>query len=111
MGYHRCVYGGHVSAVQNFLTEKRTNINLIVYQEDGSYITALDIALKIGDMGAELVTLLRDQGGLTYQELLVQYESHDSIPGIPPPPVSEKKDDVNGNTKKKGQKKNKLADI
>ena len=56
-------------------------------EEDGGYITAMDIALKVGDMGAEVVDQLRERGGKTFKELLEGHGSGDinSIPGMPPP--------------------------
>ena len=44
------MYGGYQEAVAEFLLDQRTNVNLIVYQEDGSFITALDIATKVFDV-------------------------------------------------------------
>lgn len=77
-----CVYGGHTEAVREFLLDKRTNINLAVYQEDRTLITALDIAYKIGDMGSEMVDLLRNAGGKLFEQLREEYENVENIPEL-----------------------------
>ena len=69
-----CAYGGHTAAVSEFLSDDRTNINLIVRQEDGGYITALDIAYKVQEMGVEIVQLLENAGGKRFEQLRSGYE-------------------------------------
>jgi hypothetical protein len=45
--WYRCSYAGYSAAVSALLKDPRTEPNLIVYQEDGALLTALDIALKV----------------------------------------------------------------
>jgi hypothetical protein len=79
-----CAYGGHEEAVQMFLRDKRTDINLVVLREDGSRLTAVDIADSTGDMGAGIARLLRAAGGRTWTELLAQAGGDESaVSGLP----------------------------
>ncbi|CAN0357097.1 unnamed protein product, partial [Ectocarpus fasciculatus] len=63
-----CVYGNHYNSVKEFLSDPRTVVNMVVRQEDGSFITALDIAMKISN--DDIVTLLLGHGAKTYAELI-----------------------------------------
>lgn len=79
-----CVYGGYTEATRTFLEDQRTDVNLVVYQEDGNYLTALDIAMKIGDMGHDIATLLSAGGGKTWAQLLEASGGDASqVPGMP----------------------------
>ena len=62
-----CVYGNHYDSVKEFLEDTRTVVNMIVRQEDGAYITALDIAKKISN--DDIIKLLLKHGAKTYTEL------------------------------------------
>ena len=69
-----CVYGGYTASVQEILHDPRTNVNIVFYTEDGSYVTAMDIAYKIGEeRGGDIVKLLQAAGGKTYKELEAEY--------------------------------------
>ena len=50
-----CCFAGYVDSVQEFLSDPRTNVNLVVRTEEGGFITALDIAHKIGGKGEPIV--------------------------------------------------------
>lgn len=63
-----CVYGGHTESV-GLLLRSGADPNLIVDDEQGNFITALDIARRIGDMGVAIEELLVDAGGLPAAEL------------------------------------------
>ena len=79
-----CIYGGHTAAVKAMLADKDTDLNLVVQQEDGGYITATDIATKIGDMGEEIRRLLRAADGQTFEQLKRKHHFVvGSIPGMP----------------------------
>jgi ankyrin repeat protein len=65
-----CVYPAYIDAVEAFLADKRTNVNILVKDQKGNHITALDIALSIGDRGAEIAAMLLASGGKRYQDLL-----------------------------------------
>ena len=77
-----CCYGGYTAAVKELLRADDIDVNLVVLQEDGAYITALDIAEKIGDRGAGAAKLLKDAGAMTYAQLMNKYAPA-PIPGLP----------------------------
>ena len=78
-----CTYAGYVEAVNLFINNVRTNLNLVVLQEDGAYITALDIANKIGDKGLEIAQNLKAANARTYAQLLDEYGEISKIPWMP----------------------------
>ena len=78
-----CAYAGYASSVAAFLEDSRTLVNMVVRQEDGGLITALDIALKIGTRGSETAQLLRAAGAKTFHQLL-EGSSPNDIPDMPP---------------------------
>lgn len=66
-----CVFGGksHSEAVEELLIGG-ADPNLVVDDEQGNKITALDIAIKIGDeFGGKTRKLVEDAGGLKYSDL------------------------------------------
>ena len=82
--FARCAYGNHVLAVEELLTSTRINVNLVVGQEDGGHITALDIAFKIYDgKNRDLINILQKGGAKTFQELLIQHKAECNVPGMP----------------------------
>merc|ERR1711879_796924 len=78
-----CAYAGYTKAIALFVDDKRTNVNLVVQTEDGGRITALDIARKIGERGADAAELLKKAGALTYSEL--QDGPSEFLNGLLPP--------------------------
>lgn len=62
-----CVYANHIDSVNLFIKNPRTIVNSIVRQENDDYITALDIAEKIGS--AAMSEILTKAGAKRYQEL------------------------------------------
>ena len=60
-------YGLHVDGVAA-LAEAGATLNLVVDDEKGAKMTALDIASRLTE-GHELVALLRKRGGKRYEEL------------------------------------------
>lgn len=78
-----CIYAGYTDAVRLFLSDSRTDVNIVVRQEDGGYITALDIAYKIGDVGEKIVDLLITANAKRYGELFSFYGSKEKIPSMP----------------------------
>jgi ankyrin repeat protein len=68
-----CAYGGHDDAVEVLLTEGKADPNLVVDDEQGNQLTALDIALRVGDSlgGRHIRTraLLEHAGGKKAAEL------------------------------------------
>lgn len=63
-----CTYANHLDSVKAFLKDPRVNVNLIVRQENDEYITALDIAGKIGN--SDISNVLVEAGAKKYSELL-----------------------------------------
>eukprot|EP00757_Euglenozoa_sp_SAG-D1_P025531 gene25531-1700_t len=77
-----CAYAGYTDTIAEFLKDGRTEVNLIVKQEDGQCITATDIAIKIaGARGMSTQDLLMEGGGLTYNQL----KESDLTRGLLPP--------------------------
>ncbi|KNC73595.1 hypothetical protein SARC_13846 [Sphaeroforma arctica JP610] len=74
-----CAYAGYTDAVEMFVKDKGTNVNVIVRKEDGGSHTALDIALLIGERGAAEAKLLVDAGAKTYEQILQEVKGHDEI--------------------------------
>jgi hypothetical protein len=71
-----CVYGGYTASVEAIVMDSRTHVNMVFYTEDGSFVTATDIALKLAkERDGKIVSTLRKAGGLTFQELLDQYSN------------------------------------
>ena len=65
-----CSYAGYSDTIAEFLSDDRTNVNMIVKQEDGKCITAMDIAIKIGaERGTITQDILREAGAVPYEEL------------------------------------------
>jgi ankyrin repeat protein len=65
-----CAYAGYTDTISEFLKDERTNVNLIVKQEDGQCISPMDIAIKIGqERGESTQTILKEAGALKYEEL------------------------------------------
>lgn len=56
-------------------------MNMVVRQEDGRFITALDIARKIGETGDEVAHLLVAAGAKSFEDLKIEFGDH--IPDIP----------------------------
>ena len=54
---------------------------MVVRQEDGRFITALDIARKIGETGDEVAHLLVAAGAKSFEDLKIEFGDH--IPDIP----------------------------
>ena len=68
-----CVYGGHYDAVNILINHSDIAINAVFLLENGSYVTALNIANNIGGENGKLISkLLVQHGGLTYEDLIVQ---------------------------------------
>ena len=79
-----CSYAGYTETIAEFLKDDRTNVNLIVKQEDGKCITAMDIAIKIGhERGESTMQILKEAGGLKYEAL--QFWSQDKLEVLLPP--------------------------
>ena len=79
-----CSYAGYHDTIAEFLKDKRTNVNLIVKREDGECMTAMDIALKIGDeRGGPTQDLLRKAGAVRYEEL--KFLANDKLEDLLPP--------------------------
>lgn len=70
-----CVYGNHLEAVNMFLTNPKTEVNSVFTMEDGSEVTVLNIALRLGEMAKGMVESLRGAGGLLYLELMSKYDN------------------------------------
>lgn len=66
-----CTYGNYLNSVMEFLNDPRTEVNAVVRQENGDFITALDIAEKI--KSTAIAQLLKSSGGFTYKELVEKY--------------------------------------
>ena len=82
-----CCFAGYTDSVEEFLSVTsvtRTDVNLVVRTEEGGYITALDIAHKIGERGEPLVALLKDHGAHTFADLKAMSFGGEEIPGMPP---------------------------
>ena len=80
----RCTYASHVLAVEELLAHQRTDVNLVVGQEDGGQITALDIAFKIFDgENRDMINILQKAGAMTFQQLLAKHKAECKIPGMP----------------------------
>lgn len=76
-----CTYGGYTDAIGAFLADERTKVNMVVLREDGRYITALDIAHSIGELGNEAVALLEAAGAKSFVQL---HQEHGSdVPDTP----------------------------
>jgi hypothetical protein len=86
-----CCYAGYTDAVKEFLRDARTDVNLVVRTEDGGYMTALDIAHKIGEMGEPLVALLKEHDAHTFADLKAMSFGGEEIPGMPPVRKEKKK--------------------
>jgi len=71
-----CAYAGYTEAVKALLAGG-ADANQVVLKEDGSRLTALDIARLIGPRGTATATELANAGGQTWKELL---EPHLSKP-------------------------------
>jgi hypothetical protein len=79
-----CCYAGYTAAVQEFVSDLRTNVNLIVRQENGSFLTALDIALKIGEVGKGVAAvLLESASARTYEQLVEEGRDLSELLPIP----------------------------
>ena len=63
------LFADHFEAVEAILLDERTNPNLIVMSEDGSYLTALDIAYRINgnELDSRLIRLFRRNDAMTFQ--------------------------------------------
>ena len=80
-----CSYAGYTEAIAAFLAVDATAPNLVVREESGGRLTALDIARKIGPRGADAAALLVGAGAKTYAELLADAGGVASaVPGLPP---------------------------
>lgn len=79
-----CCYAGYVDAVKEFLKDTRTDVNLVVRNEEGGHITALDIAYNIGKIGEPLVELLKNHDAHTFDDLKAMSFGGEEIPGMPP---------------------------
>ena len=70
--------------MEELLASSRIDVNLVVGQEDGAHITALDIAFKIFDgKNRDLINILQKAGAKTFQQLLIQHKAECNIPGMP----------------------------
>ena len=79
-----CSYAGYAETIAEFLQDERTNVNLIVKQENGQCITAMDIAIKIGaERGEATQEMLKAAGGAKYEEL--QFWPSDKLAKLLPP--------------------------
>ena len=88
-----CCYAGYRDAVAAFLEDPRIDVNLVVRQEDGGRLTALDIARKIEERGSETALLLALHGAKTFAELLAEHDGVEAaVPGMPPPPPRRKRE-------------------
>lgn len=68
-----CAYGGYAAAVEQLL-EAGADPNLVVDDEAGNLITALDIADRIGlDLGAPIAALLEAKGSKRAAALLLEW--------------------------------------
>jgi ankyrin repeat protein len=81
-----CVYGNRAASVRALVEDRRTNINLVVRKEDGAFITALDIAIGIGD--ETINEILVTAGAKTYNELQAMYDA-DVLQKLLPPDAPE----------------------
>ena len=80
-----CSYAGYADAIAVFIAEDTTDVNLVVREESGGRLTALDIARKIGPRGADAAALLAGAGAKTYAELLADAGGvAAAVPGMPP---------------------------
>ena len=90
-----CCYAGYTDEVKEFLSDPRTDVNLVVRTEAGGFMTALDIANKIAGgghpSGETLVTLLKEHGAHTYSDLKAMSFGGEEIPGMPPARKMKKK--------------------
>ena len=62
-----CVYGRRTDSVREMLSDPRTEVNTVVRREDGTYITALDIARRV--KSTVIADMLAERGAKTYKEL------------------------------------------
>lgn len=86
-----CSYAGYTDTIAEFIKDKRTEVNMIVKQEDGKCITALDIAIKIGEeRGTSSQDVLRKAGGVKYEELHLQVSAEEMLRLQPPSGCPEK---------------------
>ena len=94
-----CAYGGYTEAVEAFIAHGgggggsrggggggggATDVNMVVRQEDGAFITAMDIALKIGERGSGAASALEAAGGKTYAQLVAAAEAAGGEVTLPP---------------------------
>ena len=79
-----CCYAGYTDSVEAFVADARTDVNLVVNDEQGNFITALDIAQKIGAQGEDAAKVLRSHGALTMDALLEKHDGIERVPGLPP---------------------------
>ena len=77
-----CAYGCHRNSIRKFIADDRVDVNMIVRDEDHGLITALDIAMRIGDRCGEAAHVLKNAGAKTFREL--QAEHGGNPPGMPP---------------------------
>lgn len=90
-----CAYAGYTDAVRA-LVNGGAEVNLVVRDEAGGHLTALDIARKIGERGAETARVLEDVGARTWASLLEEHASSTedwmSVPGVVLPAQASKED-------------------
>lgn len=79
-----CTYGGHEEAVRMLLQDDRIEVNSVVFREDKRRMTAVDIAESIGEMGTEILQMLRAVNGKSWAELLEEAGNNEvAVLGFP----------------------------